>query len=122
MPYIRPEEPWHPYAYVTKTGRPRLGPVYWHLPMYNGGYQYYKGQMDSWIRQLERDTPPRKYFNPNTGKTWIKKWKYNPDCPYCPKYYNYSEWLKKARKYALIRRRIYLNKQKALAKRRAMRK
>ena len=33
-----------------------------------------------------------------------------------PIYYNYTDYLKKARKYALIKRRIYLNKKRALAK------
>lgn len=122
MPYVKPEEPFHPYSYLSKKNRWRVSPAYFNMPYGNWGYQNYKSYMDSWIRQIESQVPPTKYYNPRTGKTWVKKFKYKPDNPYMPVYWSYPEYLKKAKKYALIKRRIYLNKQRALAKRRAMRK
>lgn len=121
MPYVRPEEPWHPYAYMSKKGRWRLSPKYWYTPWgYPGGYKFYMEQMDPIMESYR--PKPKAYRNPNTGKIFYKTRKFDINRPEVPIYYNYSDWLRKAKKYALIRRRIYLNKQKALAKRRAMRK
>lgn len=121
MPYVRPEEPFHLYSYLTKGGRWRTSPAYFNMPYGNWGYENYKRHMDSWLRMEKNMYIPSKIVYPN-GKVRITKWKYDPNNPYQPVYWSYPEYLKKAKKYALIKRRIYLNKQKALAKRRAMRK
>lgn len=118
MPYIDPlRDPWDPYNYVTKQGRPRLPPAY-----FTHGYKMYQDQMANWMRELEDEN---NLYWQNMSK-YNKKKLYKP-IQYMgeyriPIYYNYTDWLKKAKKYALRKRKIYLNKKRALTKRRALRK
>lgn len=112
MPYIyEGADPWNPYVYVTKQGRPRLPPNY-----FTKGYAFYQQHMNAWMNDLQREN----------DEYWKMQSKYNKRKLYkpvtslgehrIPIYYNYTDYLKKARKYALIKRKIYLNKKRALAK------
>lgn len=133
MPYIaHPDEPWFPYGYITKErfpqydkhygltyyARPRLPPAY-----FTKGYKFYQDAMNSWMKDLEQENKDywerqskfnhRKLFKPVQfmGEHRI------------PIYYTYTEFKKKANKYALRKRkeifaRIEINRQQALQKRR----
>ena len=133
MPFIaHSDEPWYPYGYITKErfqhydkhyglyyeARPRLPPAY-----FTKGYKFYQDAMNSWMKDLEQENKDywerqskfnhRKLFKPvqYMGEHRI------------PVYYTYTEFKKKANKYALRKRkeifaRIEQNRQQALQKRR----
>ena len=132
MPYIsHSDEPWYPYGYITKErfqhydphnglyyeARPRLPPAY-----FTKGYAFYQDAMNSWMKELEEENKDywarqskfnhRKLFKPvqSMGEHRI------------PIYYTYTEFKKKANKYALRKRKAILakieqNRQQAIAKR-----
>lgn len=94
-----PDTPeWYPYAYETKPkyvwqsyfgdyhwyGQPRLPPNY-----FTKGYKFYKKAMKSWYRRIGIDPnrPPE-----------------NEDPTRLPLFYNYRQFVAKARKYALRKR------------------
>lgn len=135
MPFIAHfDEPWYPYGYVTKERpyqeqRPRLPPAY-----FTKGFAFYQDNMNSWMRDLEREN--KEY--------WERQSKFNHRKLFKPMqfmgnhripiYYDFNQFKRKANKYAIrkrkeilariannrqlaIRRRIELNKQRALQKR-----
>lgn len=135
MPWIvDPPDPSYPWGYATKErytrryldrypsgyeawktetyARPRLPPWY-----FDKGYAFYKERMDSWMRQLEREN--KEY--------WERQSKFNGRKLYkslqqtlgtmLPVYYTYPEFLAKAKKYTLRKRRQLLLKRKIEANR-----
>lgn len=127
MPWISnpTNDPSYPYGYITKKRpfkeqRYRLPPYY-----FNKGYQFYQHHQHLWLREI-KDQYKRLGTKFNPFK--------NPDDYRTPIYYSYDEFLAKAKKYALrrrkaikdriasnrnaaIRRRIERNKQRALQNR-----
>ncbi len=112
MPWITKGDPWNPYSYMTKRGRPRLPPNY-----FTKGYGFYQNAMNSWMRDLHRENA--EYWKRQSKFNKRRIWKPVESLGEhrIPIYYNYQDWKKKAYKQALIRRRIYLNKKRALEKR-----
>lgn len=133
---------WYPYGYRTKDrywdydksrgafqySRPRLPPKY-----FTKGWNFYKEAMDDWMRNLERENKDRYKALSRFNKREIrpKSLEIELGKDGMPLYYNYSEFLNKAKKYALrkrrkilarieqnrqqaIRRRIEINRQKAI--------
>lgn len=112
--------------------RPRLPPNY-----FTKGYKFYSKEMNRWMKQLERDR--NDYYDrwsKQAGRTIYPKSLENYyGIDMVPVYYSYTDFLKKSAKYAkrrrakllaeiakkrqdaIVRRRIYLNKQAAIAKR-----
>lgn len=142
MPYIsHADEPWYPYGYVTKDrftkrdfvkrsdgsyyytepynyARPRLPPAY-----FTKGYAFYQDAMNSWMKELEEEN--KDY--------WARQSKFNHKKLFKPMsfmgehripiYYSYTDFLKKANKYALRKRKAILarienNRQQAIERRR----
>lgn len=112
--------------------RPRLPPNY-----FTKGYKFYQKEMNRWMKSLERDRNADFQRKSRVAGRTIRPWNlenyYGQDA--IPVYYTYTQFLKKSAKYAkrrranllaqiaqkrqdaIIRRRIYLNKQAAIAKR-----
>lgn len=144
MPYIsHSDEPWYPYGYITKErfqqydphngltyyARPRLPPAY-----FTKGYAFYQDAMNSWMKELEREN--KDYWESQSKfnhRKLFKPMQYMGEHR-IPIYYSYIDFLKKANKYTLrkrkallakikanrkqaIKKRIELNRQRAIKKR-----